>query len=467
MSQKFLSLDEAAEKLGITKERLGELREEGVLNGYRDGPSWKFRTEVVERLVEEGLPQPETASDDLDLDLGGMAGLPIGDDTVQLGIEPLGDGDDAESILMSEADLPGGLPRPPSTIIGRSELGLDDSDLPMAKPESVPSAASAPIEVSPAAFDDLEELELDLEAESSRILDAGDVEAAQRAAKGMAAAAADSGSLGLGNELELDIVGSSVTGGSRSPDSDAMGVLGSDSDPANLTDPGATGALPPMKPAAGRATGFDAVELGADDDDDDLVLGDSGDLALASGSGSGMLASGDSGINLRPSDSGISLGDMQLDLAGSAMGSALDLAALSAKSQGGSVIGEDAFLLTPADAIDSDEDSSQVVALDDLSEDGAPVAFEEDDTPVGFGADEDLEGDFASGFAGAAAGAPVVAASGVTTFPTWIMVLLGCTMTSMALCGMMALDLLHSMWSWDEPYAVNSALMDAVLSIFG
>ena len=34
------------------------------------------------------------------------------------------------------------------------------------------------------------------------------------------------------------------------------------------------------------------------------------------------------------------------------------------------------------------------------------------------------------------------------------------------LCGMMMYDLLRNMWSWGEPYAVNSSLMDSILSLF-
>jgi excisionase family DNA binding protein len=479
MSQKFLSLDEAAEKLGVTKERLNELREGGVLNGYRDGASWKFRTEVIDRFVEEGLPQPEAFDDDLDLDLGGMDDLPLGGvpaadssatltDDIGLGVEPLGDGDDAESILLAEGDLEGGLPRPPSTIIGKADLGLDDSDLKPAAASRPAPAPAAPVartpDPSPAAFDDLEELELDLEAESSRILDASDVAAVKKAA----AAAADSGSLGLGDELELDIVGSSSGSGpaiSLASDSGSMGVLGSDSDPANPTDPGITGALPAAKPASQRAKGADAVELGMDDDDD-LVLGDSGDLALASGSGSGMLSTSDSGINLRPSDSGIALDEMQLDLGGSAMGSALDLASLSASAQASrSAVSEDAFLLTPADAADADEeDSSQVVALDDLSDEESPVAFEEEG-PDGFGGDDGLEGDFAAGIGAGAVGAPVAMAAASTTFPGWVVGVLASTVLMMALCGIVGIDLLQSMWSWDEPFAVNSWFMDQIMSL--
>ncbi len=54
MAQKFTSLEEAANQLGISKDRLTQLREAGKVRGYRDGASWKFRTEDIEKLAADG-----------------------------------------------------------------------------------------------------------------------------------------------------------------------------------------------------------------------------------------------------------------------------------------------------------------------------------------------------------------------------------------------------------------------------
>jgi len=35
------------------------------------------------------------------------------------------------------------------------------------------------------------------------------------------------------------------------------------------------------------------------------------------------------------------------------------------------------------------------------------------------------------------------------------------------LCGMMMFDLLRTMWSWNEPYSINSSLMDTILGWIG
>ena len=69
MAQKFTSLDEAVNLLGISKDRLTQLREAGVVRGYRDGTSWKFRAEDIEKLAAEGIPEIEAEPSDLALDL--------------------------------------------------------------------------------------------------------------------------------------------------------------------------------------------------------------------------------------------------------------------------------------------------------------------------------------------------------------------------------------------------------------
>ncbi len=126
--------------------------------------------------------------------------------------------------------------------------------------------------------------------------------------------------------------------------------------------------------------GLSALGL-TDDDEDDFVLGDSGsDMGLSAG---------DSGINLRPSDSGISLGEAPLDLGGSAMGSSLNLgAALSSTAAGAKAkkTKDEEFLLTPLEAEDSEEeeDSSQIIALDDLEEGEAPGFVADDEGDAGF-----------------------------------------------------------------------------------
>ncbi len=49
----YLSLEEAAKKLGIPTDRLVELRSQGQVRGFRDGASWKFPEDAIEQLADD------------------------------------------------------------------------------------------------------------------------------------------------------------------------------------------------------------------------------------------------------------------------------------------------------------------------------------------------------------------------------------------------------------------------------
>ncbi|HEV8293518.1 MAG TPA: helix-turn-helix domain-containing protein, partial [Tepidisphaeraceae bacterium] len=265
MAQRFTSLEEAAGQLGISKERLSDLREAGKVRAYRDGASWKFRAEDIEKLAVEGIPQIDPPPSDLSLDLDDegeeaagiaapaesapvaseselrladdeplpapnaapselslddeeMAAGPASDLSMEEVDEPTVAGMDddegdalaldqddsidmtTDSILLSEAELGESPGRPPSTIIGKAELDLDAdldlspldkgagpaSDVRLADESELVAAGDDDLGLdlpSPSGnFEGLEELEVDLEAESSRILAPEDVAKAQAAA---------------------------------------------------------------------------------------------------------------------------------------------------------------------------------------------------------------------------------------------------------------------------------------------
>ncbi len=545
MASKFIGLDEAAAQLGLTRERLNEIRESGDIRAYRDGASWKFRAEDIEGLASRAgeladepessgldldeislessglsslsldLDEPEdknpehkkpedkakdvsqqAATSDLDLELldeptvavdaeeAGASGNDLSDIDIGAGAEELlEEDDDNASILLSEEELGGSLDRPPSTIIGRSQLrdepSDDDLDLSIADEaeESVGAGMSDVrladdddvdelITASPAGkFDDLEELEIDLEAESSRILEAQDVAAARAAAKKMATP----------SDVDLTLSGSSVTfsSGTASPD-----------------DPAATGVLDPAERPAS-----DAQLVASDDDDEplelelvdsgvgeggsgsnvelDVDLSDSGsdDFVLGASDDekdSFTLSSADSGINLRPSDSGLSLDDGSFALGGSALGSSLDLG--DSVAVGGasevSLEGSTAFTsspdfnLQPADDEDEDDedDSSQIIALDAIEEPG-----EEDEASLS-------EASIMPAGAQAMGGVGVATSSAMSpeiAFPIWIVALLGLSTLLMTVTAVMATDLLRSMWAWEEPYSLQSPLIQGFLGLIG
>ncbi len=539
MDPKFVKLEEAAEQLRISIDHLNALREDGKLRAYRDGASWKFRTEEIEKMASEGVPEIEAeesginldldelslgddmsfeselskagetdeqvssgddeplelklAADDSGLDEFDLEDLDLDDDLdvatgssadvaidlndsasdamktevssaeesaldLELEVEP--DGDDPESILLSEAELGDSPDRPPSTIIGKAELddeldlevagdekssGSDPamSDVQLADLEDLDSGSAATGELpesrdTAASFDDIEELEIDLEAESSRILTPEDVAAAQSAASAQAKQAAPETS-----DLELDI--DEDYGLAPSSDAGLTGLSGLDSEDDDELIAGSEIKLGEgsSKGSGTGLTGLSALELDEDEDgEDDFVLGDGSDLTLSSA---------DSGINLLPADSGLSLDDAAVELTGSAIGSSIDFGEAS-----GLVSDEPAgdFELTPLaedTGGEEDDDSSQVIALDGFEEQ------QEADELLGAGV-----GGAAAMPAAAAFGQGAMVSRADAQFSGWNVFFLALCLILLSLCGMMALDVVRSMWSWGEPYQVNSSLIDSL-----
>ena len=93
MARKFIDLEEAAKMLGVSPETLTEMRERQKIYGYRDGGSWKFKPEDVEKLIAD-----RDAADDE----GEFAELD----------------EDPDSILLSEVELGQSDESTSSTIIG-------------------------------------------------------------------------------------------------------------------------------------------------------------------------------------------------------------------------------------------------------------------------------------------------------------------------------------------------------------
>jgi excisionase family DNA binding protein len=540
MAQKFLSLEEAADQLGISKDRLNELRQANKVTGYKDGASWKFRPEAIEKLASEGIPDIDPPPSDLSLDLDDAyemspettpppakaekaptAKADVDESDLQLadeddepaptpktpqaepvaaagpdsdlnldneelvagpasdlsleevdeptvaGIDEEGSDDalaldagdsidiNTDSILLSEAELGESPPRPPSTIIGKAELDMDaDLDLsPLDKGATASDVKLADSDLLPGSgmedigldlsdpsgdFSGLEELEVDLEAESSRIMSPEDVEKAKLAAKAAASKKKPAASSGLS---DLDLAPSS---------SIATSDIGLGKEEGSGT----------------GLTGLSALEL--DDDDDDAVLGEGSD-------GSDVTLSGESsGINIiSPSDSGLALDEVPLDLSGSApIGSSLDLGSsvgleesgidqMSISGIGTSKAGD--FQLTPLGEEDADEekDSSQVIALDELSEEGGGPALE-----AGLGDAGMMAEDFGVGLAPGAM--PVgVPAGAETPFSIWnVLALAGCIIF-VSLCGMMTYDLVRNIWSWDGVTTLNSSLLQVLNPFLG
>ena len=108
----YLSLEEAAQKLGIPTDRLIDLRSQGQVRGFRDGSSWKFPENEIDRLKDELPSLSGMGSGILASDAGGSkAGTVIGGDS-ELSIgDPIGDeesplGNEEGSSIDLDLELP-------------------------------------------------------------------------------------------------------------------------------------------------------------------------------------------------------------------------------------------------------------------------------------------------------------------------------------------------------------------------
>jgi hypothetical protein len=532
MEQKFVSFEDAVEKLGISSDRLNELREHGQLRAYRDGPSWKFRYDEIEAMTQGGVPELPPPSDiglidpqelvaaepldadpieigddfeleleddtsvpdsELELDLDDTDPLSQGSELELAGLEdtvtgstsdleldlPDDPSDPSDSILLSEEELGESVGSSPSTIIGKSELASTEADLELASEDVIEQGSDVNLATGGgasdvlssgiassgvldeltensgglSAFEDLEELEIDLSAESSRILSPEDVQAVKSAAKSSSVPAADS-DLTLKDDFQL----------------------------ANDDEMGSTDVpLEELEP----------VEALVDDgSDSQLELAGDDDILLDDASGSDItLDSGDSGINLiSPSDSGLALDDIPLDMGGSAILSSLSLEGSDPEisliasephapsASEAALQTDDDFQLTPLSegVAESDVDSSsQVIALDadieDLGEAAvsglSEIGFEEVDAGVMLTEDfsDSPAEDLGMGYPEAGGGQRAAAAE--QPYTVWNVVLLSACGTLLLLAGTMGIDLVRNMWGWNENLTINSSLMDAIRSI--
>src|SRR5687768_3674231 len=138
MAGKFVDLTEAAKMIGVSSESLVEMRSKGSIFGYRDGASWKFKVDEVERVIRErGVDARDSDSgvieandDEFENLISGLSSKILADKAQEES--------ESGSVLVSEQEL-GVSATGQSTIIGKG-LGSDrkasDSDLRLADDSS-------------------------------------------------------------------------------------------------------------------------------------------------------------------------------------------------------------------------------------------------------------------------------------------------------------------------------------------
>lgn len=408
MAAKLIELNEAASKLGVTPEQLIEMRSRGEIYGYRDGGSWKFKEDEVERVIAERAGGGSAIGNVGDLD-DLIAPISLDDDS----------GDDLGSILVSEQELGKSGESTSSTIIGKSSepKGGLDSDITLASDSAKGNLSDVQL-VSPGKGSDLN----------------------------------------LAATSDVQLAGTSDL---------------------KLTDEGGTGKQSGSDVTLGSGkldfTTDSALDLG----DDDLVLG-------GSGIGSDVtLGGGDSGINLAsPADSGLSLEEPMELMGGSNVNAAFELPEdddvislstdLADPDEATQLKADEEFLLSPAGDMGDESDSgSQVIALEDSE------AFDENaDTMLRPAQPALVVEDAVPGFEGIGAGggvgpSPAMSQQYMTTaapeapYSIWNVLGLLCCILVLALTGMLMTDLMRNMWAFDTDRVVSTGLMDSILSAIG
>jgi len=472
MSQ-FLELNEAAERLGVAPNKLVEMRSNGQIRGFRDGASWKFREDEIDRAKQE---LNET---------GGSEEL-----------------SDDESILVSEEELGHSGETTSSTVIGKiTEESSADSDLTLAK-----NAADSDIELTPSD----EESDLLLAGGSGVDSELLLVEPAEGESAG-------------GSDVTLvPGVGSSDMSLVPDPGSDKGMDLGSPGGESDLDDLVADDSELSLESPDSDGTGN--LDLSADTGlgsgdldmslDSELALSDDDDMVLSgSGSSSGLsLSAGDSGINLSsptdsglslevdsgiqldsPTDSGLSLDEEPLDLGGSSISSLelpedeeiVDLDDMDAEAPT-AVKKDEEFLLSPSDEmfIDESDSGSQVIAIEDSA------AFDQDAATLVPGGsvgqallsetdafNQQLDALGGGGAPAMPTGAPTPASAAAQTFaaeppeaPYTVFQILGLLAIIMvlSLSGIVMTDMVKNMWAWDEGgHDVATGISDGLTSAIG
>lgn len=429
MAGKFVDLAEAAKMIGVSPEALVEMRSKAAIFGYRDGASWKFKVDEVERVIRERGVEARDSDSGI---------LNAGDDEFENMISGL-----SSKILADKAQEES---EPGSVLISEEELGVSStghSTIIGKGAESEPKASDSDLRLAGDSDKDI------LGGGSDKLIEAP------------------------GNKIELAGASDVLHG------SDILMKAGS-----------GTGDMPAAKSGSGGLQLDDDLALSEDDEqgssdsvlDDEIRPGKTGSKPGSSGKGSDVtLGAGDSGINLAPSDSGLSLEEEPLDLGG---GSAVESLELPEDDEVVALGGEEAdqdqpmqvkadneFLLSASDTLDEDDSDSgsQVIALEDSAsfDQDAATMLKADEGALATESFQPIGAEGGLEAAPGMGGQPVYVqvASAETPYSVWNVLFLGTVAGMLALSGMMMVDVMLNMWSFSGTNSVSTGIMDAFLNM--
>lgn len=453
----LIPLDEFANTLGISPEQVREMRERNEIQGYRDGSSWKFKETELERaksVLAERSERSEgqefrLSSDGKDDDSSGSM------DSILIEETGVGEGESSSHIIGGDLSL------------GDDELTLVGSDINLGDDSSKQGrnlSEDTGSELNLAAKDEGSDILATETVVGSNLHQEDDddelglvTDTNEGSAKGLDGLISESDSdislgdeardpSGTGSEINLDLgeeesldLGASGIGSSMGLAGDELGLDFDSSDSSDMDIDLAADDDDDLEIKSDKSSA--AMELAADDDDSVELTNDSGEVEVVAGSG----------VNLADDD------DMFADL------------------EPASKSGVDDFMLTPVESgeLEEDDSGSQVIALDNesVSSDSALFASDSGLEEDAFGGLEEDAGVVAE--EEAVAVTPGRATAGAASVPeetpyTVINVLsLLATAGMILIAGLMVTDLMWNIWSFNEPYALNSTIMDQILSILG
>lgn len=444
MAAKYIELQQAAKMLGVSSDELNNMRLSGEIHGVRDGSSWKFKSEELDRVADErgvSLGGEADEATEFDLELGG--GDPTASSNVHLDLEAEDD-DNSPTAIGTAADA-GARGSGKAAAKGRGDADLDsEADIRL-----IADDTGSEVNLVAGGSDDVlggTDLGLDKSGGGTGVLDF------------------EGGDLTLGSDVMFD--------GESKP---AAGKAASGK--------AAPGKAAAGKAAAGKPPASGDSDLSVGDSEEEIALGEDDELVLDGGSGAG--GPGDTGIGLAsPSDSGLNLEEEPLDLAGSSVSSLelpededlLDLEDLESEPAAAAASADEDFQLAPSAALQEDEEDSgsQVIALEDSSAFGVPLegglegGLEGAEAVLG----EETPADEISGSLGEEAAPvtmPTVQLGAVQDLPysIWNVLSLLAIVVVLSVTGMLMTDLVRNMWTWDETFTASTPIMDVMVRMFG
>ena len=362
MSGNLIPLDEAAKMLGKTPDELAELRSNNEIFGYRDGSSWKFKLDEINRFADEqGIEltgEGDDLSSDADLIDDSADEMLLEDENGDIDLASGSDVKESESHVLSGSDTgsdPGGEQSPSDTgkMVQDDELLLAEDDL-FGEDEEIGLQQDS----DELGLDSDSELSSDFDDDSSMMLEDDDSSeiALDAADSGVNLKPTDSG-LSL-DEEPLELGGSDIDA-LELPEDSGISLIeaqdGGSSDPSGLS---------VQLPEESGLSMLNTDAGGSDPSGVSVELPDESDISLGTGAGaSGPSASGSdinlaSGLDLElPPESDISLPE----------GSSAVNVELPEESDINLVQADDEFMLTPVESAGDDDESSgsQVIALED------------------------------------------------------------------------------------------------------